>query len=224
MDFFRELSGRRVFNELQLILQEENPAGGRRAPERLRPAQGGPPRARRATSHARPAERGPAGPVLVRFAFPGRILYEVGRLFPGPDPPLRNAAGAGDLRPLRARPPGCRRSSWTAAPNARGLPPLADAQPAGRQQHALPPAGRVPHRADPVHDGGGRAGKGQEGHLALLSPTLRRTTISLKGEDLKALGVAPGPDLPRGAAGRPRRQAERARAARARRSSPSPGR
>nr|MCU0563177.1 CBS domain-containing protein [Desulfobacterales bacterium] len=26
MDFFRELSGRRVFNELQLILQEENPA------------------------------------------------------------------------------------------------------------------------------------------------------------------------------------------------------
>jgi len=26
MDFFRELSGTRMFNELQLILQEENPA------------------------------------------------------------------------------------------------------------------------------------------------------------------------------------------------------
>ena len=192
MDFFRELSGRRVFNELQLILQEENPAA---AVARLNdfgllrvvhPALV-------CDKHMlRAAERGQAGPVLVRFAFPERILYEVGRLFSGPDPALRQRQQAQEI---------CSRFELTPRLQALFVEGRAQAEEC---LHGL--TRRLPADRSTLYRqlSGFRtelvlfmmAAAEQEKVKKALShyvTTLRRTTISLKGQDLKELGVAPGP-------------------------------
>ncbi|MCK7515876.1 MAG: hypothetical protein MZV70_75850 [Desulfobacterales bacterium] len=214
MDFFR-----RAFRPAGVQRAAADPAGGkpgggRRAPERLRPAQGGAPRAGVRQGHAGAAQRGPAGRGLVRFAFPGRILYEVGRLFPGPDPPLRDGSRPRRSAGASSSTPGCRRSSWRAAPSAQEcLARLARSLPVDNSTlyHRL--AG---FRTELIlfMMAARRAGEGEEGHLALLHHTCAGRPSPSRGEDLKALGVRPGPIYREVLPGRPRRQAERARARR----------
>jgi len=61
MDFFRELSGTRMFNELAADPSGREPGGGHRPPERFRPAQGGTPLPGVRQALDRPAERGATG-------------------------------------------------------------------------------------------------------------------------------------------------------------------
>ena len=85
MDFFKRLSGRRVFTEMRQILEEENPTPAIMRLNDYDLLKVIHPSIELNNELIQSLKCGQKSAVLARFAFSGRILYEVGRLFYGAD-------------------------------------------------------------------------------------------------------------------------------------------